>query len=125
MQALHCTSPLEILVGIDVGSQQHSVAVGLSDGSLLDEFDIDHRPDGFSKFFDRVTKHSKNFDCCDVRVAMEGYNGHARPLDVMVQQQNWPLYSINNLKLARFKEIFPAASKSDKVDEEIRGSSPH
>jgi transposase len=34
----------------------------------------------------------------------------------MVQQQNWPLYSINNLKLARFKEIFPAASKSDRVD---------
>ena len=116
MHVSHTSSPLEILVGIDVGSQQHSVAVGLSDGSLLEEFDINHRPDGFAQFFNRVTEHSEKFDGCGVRVAMEGYNGHARPLDVMVQQQSWPLYSINNLKLARFKEIFPAVSKSDKMD---------
>lgn len=106
----------EIQVGIDIGGSQHSIAVGLSDGTLLDEFDIDHRPDGFEKFFNRVTQHSDKHGGCGVRVAMEGYNGHARPLDVMVQDKNWPLYSINNLKLARFKEIFPAASKSDRVD---------
>lgn len=108
--------PIEVLVGIDIGSAEHSVAVGLSDGTLLDEFNIDHRPDGFDKFFDRVSKHSKNFNHCGIRVAMEGYNGHARPLDVMVQQKSWPLYSINNLKLARFKEIFPAPAKTDRID---------
>ncbi len=47
MQNLHTPPPLEILVGIDIGGSQHSIAVGLSDGALLDEFDIDHRPDSF------------------------------------------------------------------------------
>ena len=47
---------------------------------------------------------------------MEGFNGCARPLDSMVRQRGYRLYNINNLKLARFKEIFPGAAKSDRVD---------
>src|SRR5262245_26519969 len=47
---------------------------------------------------------------------MEGYNGHARPLDSLVRQRGYRLYNINNLKLARFKEIFPGAAKSDRID---------
>ena len=31
---------LQLRVGVDVGSQCHSVAVGLTDGSLLEEFEI-------------------------------------------------------------------------------------
>jgi len=38
---------------------------------------------------------------------MEGYNGYARPLDSRVRQRGYRLYNMNNLKLARFKEIFP------------------
>ena len=33
---------LQLRVGVDVGSQCHSVAVGLTDGSLLEEFDLIH-----------------------------------------------------------------------------------
>jgi hypothetical protein len=44
---------------------------------------------------------------------MEGYNGHVRPLDSLVKVR---LFNVNNLKLARFKEIFPAAAKSDRID---------
>ena len=47
---------------------------------------------------------------------MEGYNGYARPLDSMVRQLGYRLYNINNLKLARFKEIFPGSAKSDRID---------
>jgi transposase len=47
---------------------------------------------------------------------MEGYNGHARPLDSMVRQRGYRLYNLNNLKFARFKEIFPGAAKSDRID---------
>src|SRR6185437_16060044 len=53
---------------------------------------------------------------CGVAVAMEGYNGYARPLDAMVRRRGYRLYNINNLKLARFKEIFPGAAKSDRID---------
>jgi transposase len=47
---------------------------------------------------------------------MEGFNGWARPLDSMVRQRGYRLYNINNLKLARFKEIFPGAAKNDRID---------
>jgi hypothetical protein len=41
---------------------------------------------------------------------MEGFNGCAGPLDRMVRRRGYRLYNINNLELARFKEIFPGVS---------------
>ncbi len=106
-------APLEVRVGIDVGAHRHSIAVGLSDGTVLDEFEIAHTPEGFQEFFSRIEAHARRRR---VAVAMEGYNGHARPLDGLVQDQGWPLYNVNNLKLSRFKEIFPGAAKTDRLD---------
>lgn len=51
-----------------------------------------------------------------VSVAMEGYNGYASPLDKLIQARDYRLYNVNNLKLARFKEIFPGAAKNDVID---------
>jgi len=48
--------------------------------------------------------------------AMEGYNGYARPLDRLVQEKGYRLFNVNNLKLARFKEVFPGAAKTDPID---------
>lgn len=107
--------PLELRVGIDVGSRVHAVAVGLSDGALLDEFEIDHSQAGFADFFARIEAHADGLGL-PVAIAMEGYNGHARPLDGLIQARAWRLFNVNNLKLARFKEIFPAAAKSDQLD---------
>lgn len=45
---------LELRVGIDVGSRCHNVAIGLSDGRLLEEFEITHTAAGFDDFFERV-----------------------------------------------------------------------
>lgn len=102
-------------VSVDVGCYQHSVAIGLADGSLLDEFDIPHRPEGFTEFFSRIETHRRRHGG-EVAVAMEGYNGHARPLDTLVRVREYRLFNVNNLKLARFKEIFPASAKSDRID---------
>ena len=106
---------LQLRVGVDVGTQSHSVAVGLTDGSLLDEFEIPHTAAGFEDFFARIERHAKHYPD-PIAVAMEGYNGHARPLDSLVKVRGWRLFNVNNLKLARFKEIFPAAAKSDRID---------
>lgn len=107
--------PIELRVSVDVGSRRHSVAMGLSSGEVLEEFEIEHRPEGFQEFFSRIEKHQKAKSCV-VAVAMEGYNGYARPLDSMVRQHGYRLYNLNNLKFARFKEIFPGAAKSDRID---------
>jgi transposase len=106
---------LELRVSVDVGYRRHNVAMGLSSGELLEEFEIDHRPEGFQEFFSRIEKHLKQ-KTCPVAVAMEGYNGYARPLDSQIRQRGYRLYNLNNLKFARFKEIFPGAAKSDRID---------
>ena len=106
---------LELRVSVDVGYRRHSVAMGLSSGEVLEEFEIDHRLEGFQEFFTRIEVQRKKRNCA-VSVAMEGYNGHARPLDSMVRQRGYRLYNLNNLKFARFKEIFPGAAKSDRID---------
>ena len=93
----------------------NQVAVGLSDGQIIDEFSISHQPEGFATFFERLTVLERKFQS-PIRVAMEGYNGYARPLDGMIMARGWQLYNINNLKLARFKEIFPGAAKTDVLD---------
>ncbi len=105
----------DVRVSIDVGCHNHRVAVGLSNGEVLDEFDMVHASQGFDDFFARIDNHRRHYGG-EVLVAMEGYNGWARPLDSLVRSHGYRLFNINNLKLARFKEIFPAASKSDPVD---------
>jgi transposase len=86
-----------------------------AEGRLLEEFDLAHTWEGFEDFFARVD------DCrgrlkLPVVVAMEGFNGHARPLDGQIQAHGYRLFNVNNLKLARFKEIFPGPAKSDAID---------
>lgn len=105
----------ELRVSVDVGCRQHSVAIGLSSGELLEQFEIAHHPEGFAEFFTRIERHQRHCSGA-VAVAMEGYNGHARPLDTLVCERGWRLLNVNNLKLARFKQVFPAAAKSDRID---------
>ncbi|MFK8012959.1 MAG: IS110 family transposase [Marinicellaceae bacterium] len=112
---MKAVNPKELHVSIDVGCYFHSVAVGLANGTYLGKFEISHNKSGFQNFFKRIEEYKKQSNG-EVSVAMEGYNGHARPLDKMVQAKNYKLLNINNLKLARFKEIFPAPAKTDVID---------
>ena len=102
-------------VGIDVGYKTHRVAIADPDGNILEEFNIPHTAVGFERFFARV-EHHRSKDGLPVAVAMEGYNGYARPLDRLVREKGYQLYNVNNLKLARFKEVFPGAAKTDPID---------
>ena len=104
-----------VLVAVDVGVQRHRVAVGTPGKRLACEFDIDHTPEGLAAFFRQVETYTRG-GALPVAVAMEGYNGHARPLDGQVLARGWRLFNVNNLKLARYKEIFPGPAKSDPID---------
>lgn len=105
----------QIRVGVDVGSESHHVGIACPEGKLLEEFEISHDRQGFAEFFHRIERHRENLNL-PVAVAMEGYNGHCRPLDREVMSKGYTLYNVNNLKLARFKEVFPAAAKTDTMD---------
>ena len=104
-----------IQVEIDVGSENHWVGIGLSEGEVLEEFEVEHTQRGFKDFFRRVERHRRGLKR-PVEVAMEGYNGWARPLDTQIQQRGYRLLNVNNLKLARYKEIFPAPAKNEQID---------
>jgi len=109
------TNSQEIRVCLDIGSVKHYVVIGLMTGEILEEFPMEHNPKGIKEFFARVAKQSKKHQL-PVSVAMEAYNGYARPIDRMVLDKNYRLFNVNNHKLARYKEIFPGPSKSDPVD---------
>ena len=104
-----------IRVAVDVGRNSHHVGIADPEGKILEEFSIPHSQEGFTEFFTRVERHRKEFGL-PVAVAMEGYNGHARPLDKMIMEKGYKLYNVNNLKLARFREIFPGPAKTDSLD---------
>ena len=105
----------QIRVGVDVGCKTHQVAIAGPEGPILDEFAIPHAQEGFTEFFTCVEQRRCELDL-PVAVAMEGLNGYGRPLDRMVQERGYQLYNVNNLKLARFREIFPGAAKTDRLD---------
>lgn len=105
----------QIRVAIDIGSRTHRVAMAGPEGQLLEEFNLAHTASGFEDFFRRIARHEQRLQL-PVVVAMEGFNGHARPLDRLIQAHDYPLFNVNNLKLARFKEIFPGPAKSDPID---------
>ena len=42
---------VELRVSVDVGYRRHSVAIGLPDGEVLEEFEIAHGPKALSSFF--------------------------------------------------------------------------
>jgi len=105
----------ELQVAVDVGARAHRVAVGDASGRLFEEFDLEHTAAGLRGFFDRI-EALRGKRKTPVAVAMEGFNGWARPLDRQVLEHGWRLYNVNNLKLARYKEIFPAPAKTDAID---------
>jgi hypothetical protein len=39
------SKPSEIRVCMDIGSQRHQIAIGLSTGEILDEFSMKHTPE--------------------------------------------------------------------------------
>ena len=105
----------QVTVGVDVGSHMHRVAIGTPEKKIAEEFDLPHNREGFEKFFARLSHYENTFKV-PVVVAMEGFNGYARPLDQMVQKKGYRLLNVNNLKLCRFKEIFPSPAKTDAID---------
>lgn len=105
----------QVTVGIDVGCHKHRVAIVTPDGRVAEEFDMAPGKEGFEHFFARLDFYHKAFDM-PVVVAMEGNGGYARPLDRCVQLQGYTLLNVNNLKLCRFKEIFPSPAKTDAID---------
>ena len=69
---------LQLRVGVDVGSRCHTVAIGLSDGSLLEEFEIPHTAEGFREFFARVEDSGRRHATAEALAAYEAHRAEDR-----------------------------------------------
>lgn len=114
-RGIEMSAAYEIRVCMDIGSQAHQVAIGLSTGEILEEFGISHTPNDIDLFFHKIETHKNHYQL-PVVVAMESYNGYARPIDKCVLAKGYKLLNINNHKLAQFKRVFPGAAKNDVID---------
>jgi hypothetical protein len=93
----------------------HRVAVGDGTGRVLEEFGWPQTANGLVGFFTRIER-LRGRHRAPVLVAMERFNGWARPFDTHVLRHGWRLFNVNNLKLARYKEIFPAPVMTGAID---------
>lgn len=108
----------KVLVCIDVGFQKHYAAIALSTPDSLqrlDGFPISHTPEGIDFFFKRL-EEIKSTHQLPIHVAMEGYNGYARPIDSYVLEHGYRLFNLNNVQLANYKKLVRKRAKSDPVD---------
>ncbi len=105
----------ELRICLDIGSVRHYVAIGLSTGERIDGFYLNHTSEDIEQFFEKIEKLRISYNM-PVVMAMEGFNGYARPIDRYALDHGYSLYSVNNMKLARFKEVFPGPAKTDPID---------
>jgi len=105
----------ELRVCMDIGSKQHSVVIGLSTGERLESFEMQHTTQGIEHFFAKVAAYESKYDA-PVSIAMEAYNGYARPIDQYILAKGYRLFNVNNHKLAQFKKVFPGPAKTDTID---------
>ena len=105
----------EIRVCMDIGSHCHNVGIGLSNGEMLEEFELLHQSVDIDLFFKKIESYKEKYGY-PIVIAMEGYNGHARPIDKYALQKGYRLLNVNNHKLAQFKKIFPGPAKTDAID---------
>lgn len=105
----------ELQICMDVGSAEHYVAIGLASGKRIQELVVRHTASSIRQFFEKIKSLHRQYSL-PVVVAMEGYNGHVRPIDQQVLAKGYRLYSVNHLHLARYREMFPAPAKSDSLD---------
>ncbi|MDD5263385.1 MAG: hypothetical protein PHU43_00930 [Candidatus Bipolaricaulis sp.] len=89
---------LWLRVGVDVGCHAHRVGIADPDCSILEGSCISQSEAGFGQFFRRVAER-RSESGFPVAVAMEGHNGCARPLDRLVQEKGYRLFSVNNRQL--------------------------
>lgn len=95
-------------IGIDNSSLDHKVHIIDSDGKFHSQFTIDNNLIGFNQLNSAI----KNLD--DLMIGFELPHG---PLVDYLRNKNYSVYSLNPLKIKRFKEIITVSgNKNDKID---------
>ena len=97
-------------IGIDNSSLDHKVHILKSNGDLYSKFIIENNLNGFNILHECI----KTFD-----ETMIGFELPHGPLTDYLREKNYTAYSLNPLKVKRFKEtIIVSGNKNDNIDAE-------
>lgn len=105
----------EILVGIDVGSNGHQIAISAPGGDFIYEGYIQHQHSDFNSAIERLKGLAEVYQT-GVVIGIEGYNGHIAPLDQMLARAGFEVLNVNPSRLYHFRRIFGAPYKNDVYD---------
>lgn len=109
-------------IGIDNSSLDHKVRVIDNNGNLKLSFTVANNLDGFNEIDDKL------HDLTDAHIGFELPHG---PIVDFLHENNYILYSLNPLKIKRYKESFKVSgNKNDDIDalaiaEYLRSNSSH
>lgn len=107
-----------VMVGIDVGSETHVIVGRDESGELVYEKEVEHEIGAIKKMIGDLEKLRAGGQA-SVEIGLEGRNGYSRPMDRMLLEHGFKVYSIDNMSVRRFRSIFGADSKTDKRDAEM------
>jgi len=110
-----------ISVGIDVGSQEHRIAMMSPERQILAEWSVRHRHADFKQACQRMQSLAQQHKL-PLLVGIEGYNGYAAPFDQYLIAQGIKLKQINNLTLNRYRMLFGQPYKTDDYDARLIAS---
>lgn len=95
-------------IGIDNSSLDHKVHILNNDGNFQSKFIIENNLDGFNKLYEVI----RTFD--EFMIGFETPHG---PLVEFLRDKNLTVYSLNPLKIKRFKEtVTISGNKNDNID---------
>jgi len=94
--------------GIDDSSNNHSIKIIDQNQEILEDFDFENNNDGFQKLHGKLSNYSQ------ILVGLEMSHG---PLVDFLRKNQYNIYSLNPLKIRRFKESHcVSGDKTDKID---------
>jgi transposase len=105
----------EILVGIDVGSDGHQIAISTPNGDFVYEGDIQHQHIDFNAIIEQLRNLERVYQA-RVVIGIKGYNGHIAPFDQMLTNAGFEVLNVNPSRLYHFRHIFGAPYKNDQRD---------
>ncbi len=107
-----------VMIGIDVGSATHMIVGRDDNGELVYEKEVKHEIGAIEEMIGDLERLRNNSNAM-IEIGLEGRNGYSRPMDRMLLEHGFTVYSIDNMSVKRFRSIFGADSKTDKRDAEM------
>jgi len=101
--------------GVDIGSEEHEVALHNSEGEELLIKKIIHSFSSFNEIILEFKEIEKKNDI-KIEIGMEGKNGYGKPFDRILLENGFTLYNVDSTKLRKFREVYGADNKTDERD---------